>query len=322
MAPRRNAVVAVRISALELVYPEAIYLHEGATCFVRELDLAQKVAYVEPREVDYYTQPHTRLARAAETLETGSAAERGAWARRRADVPWAKRVMKKIRFGLEHPITCSLPWQNLTWWRSIQLGPAPRHRGPEPALRTCAGLRNLLITILRFAVFARPDIGAIPASATGRARRYSGGRIAAARATPSAIAIVVGPGAALRLVEDRPASWVVLPRGLSVPFRRACRGPRFGTAAFRACCGCQRGASEVDLAISQLRKVAPPPHPRGGARQARPVWLRARLRRWTPGARVLLRASRTSSPRIVWRGGTAARPNPRDPELERAPRAA
>ncbi|MGH7645239.1 MAG: DEAD/DEAH box helicase, partial [Gemmatimonadales bacterium] len=45
------------ISALELVYPEAIYLHEGETCFVRELDLAQKVAYVEPREVDYYTQP-------------------------------------------------------------------------------------------------------------------------------------------------------------------------------------------------------------------------------------------------------------------------
>ena len=45
------------ISALELVYPEAIYLHEGATCFVRELDLEQKIAYVEPREVDYYTQP-------------------------------------------------------------------------------------------------------------------------------------------------------------------------------------------------------------------------------------------------------------------------
>src|SRR5205085_4087753 len=38
-------------------YPEAVYLHEGQTWFVRELDLAQKTAYVERREVDYYTQP-------------------------------------------------------------------------------------------------------------------------------------------------------------------------------------------------------------------------------------------------------------------------
>jgi DEAD/DEAH box helicase domain-containing protein len=45
------------ISALELVYPEAIYLHEGMTYYVRELDLEQKVAFVEQRDVDYFTQP-------------------------------------------------------------------------------------------------------------------------------------------------------------------------------------------------------------------------------------------------------------------------
>ena len=44
------------ISAPELVYPEAIYLHNGETYLVRELDLAGKVAYVERRETDYYTQ--------------------------------------------------------------------------------------------------------------------------------------------------------------------------------------------------------------------------------------------------------------------------
>src|SRR5207342_2069096 len=33
------------ISALELLYPEAIYLHEGETCWVRQLDLEQKVAF-------------------------------------------------------------------------------------------------------------------------------------------------------------------------------------------------------------------------------------------------------------------------------------
>ncbi len=44
------------ISAPELVYPEAVYLHNGETYFVRELDLNGKVAYVERRETDYYTQ--------------------------------------------------------------------------------------------------------------------------------------------------------------------------------------------------------------------------------------------------------------------------
>ena len=42
---------------MELIYPEAIYLHEGETYWVRALDLEQKIATVEPREVDYYTQP-------------------------------------------------------------------------------------------------------------------------------------------------------------------------------------------------------------------------------------------------------------------------
>lgn len=56
---RGNEVIGVvdGISALELVYPEAIYLHDGETHFVRGLDLEQKVAYIEKKEVDYYTQP-------------------------------------------------------------------------------------------------------------------------------------------------------------------------------------------------------------------------------------------------------------------------
>jgi len=45
------------ISAPELVYPEAVYLHAGETYLVRNLDLEGKVAYVEQADVDYYTQP-------------------------------------------------------------------------------------------------------------------------------------------------------------------------------------------------------------------------------------------------------------------------
>jgi len=45
------------ISAPELVYEEAVYLHEGETYVVRELDLDAKTAIVERKDVDYYTQP-------------------------------------------------------------------------------------------------------------------------------------------------------------------------------------------------------------------------------------------------------------------------
>ena len=41
----------------ELAYPEAIYLHEGETFFVHELDLEKRIARVKRVSVDYYTQP-------------------------------------------------------------------------------------------------------------------------------------------------------------------------------------------------------------------------------------------------------------------------
>ena len=55
----RNEVIGQvdSISAPELVYPEAIYLHQGVTYIVRELDWPGRVARVERLDVDYYTQP-------------------------------------------------------------------------------------------------------------------------------------------------------------------------------------------------------------------------------------------------------------------------
>jgi DEAD/DEAH box helicase domain-containing protein len=71
----QNKVIAQvdSISAPELVYPNAIYLHEGQSYLVKELDSQAKVAKVAPVEVDYYTQPvlasSCRLGEAAETKE-------------------------------------------------------------------------------------------------------------------------------------------------------------------------------------------------------------------------------------------------------------
>jgi len=38
------------------VHPGAIYLHQGESYLIRELDLARHIAWVEPKSVDYYTQ--------------------------------------------------------------------------------------------------------------------------------------------------------------------------------------------------------------------------------------------------------------------------
>ena len=44
-------------SADWMVHPEAVYMHEGQTYLVEELDLLQNLAYLTPATVDYYTQP-------------------------------------------------------------------------------------------------------------------------------------------------------------------------------------------------------------------------------------------------------------------------
>jgi DEAD/DEAH box helicase domain-containing protein len=42
--------------ALFQVHPGAIYLHQGEAYLIRELDLARRIAWAEPKPVDYYTQ--------------------------------------------------------------------------------------------------------------------------------------------------------------------------------------------------------------------------------------------------------------------------
>ncbi|MFH1143270.1 MAG: DEAD/DEAH box helicase [Candidatus Eisenbacteria bacterium] len=43
-------------SAYAQLHPQAIYLHEGVSYFVDRLDIAERVAYVHPVTLDYYTQ--------------------------------------------------------------------------------------------------------------------------------------------------------------------------------------------------------------------------------------------------------------------------
>ena len=47
------------LSAFEQVHPEAVYMHEGETFLVSDLNLTEKTAYIHKADVDYFTQSVT-----------------------------------------------------------------------------------------------------------------------------------------------------------------------------------------------------------------------------------------------------------------------
>jgi DEAD/DEAH box helicase domain-containing protein len=157
------------ISAPELVYPEAIYLHEGETWFVKKLDMEQKVAYVEPVSVDYYTQPvlDTSLRVTERREERWSGPER--LTLNRATVTWATTMFKKIQFGSTDSIgykNLGLPPQHLDtvalgWSPSDEVRATVRAEGRKPA-EGLSGIRNLMITVLPlFVMCDRSDVGGV-----------------------------------------------------------------------------------------------------------------------------------------------------------------
>ena len=190
-ATRGSAVIGTvdAISGLELVYPEAIYLHEGESYFVRALDLEQKIATVEPREVDYYTQPvlDTNIRVRGELRSREWCGEDVRFGE--VTYSWQVIAMKKIRYrSLDaigyHPL--ALPRLTLDtagfWlapceetWRAL----VAQGLNPWEAL---SGVRNLFVQLLPLMAMCDPyDLGGmIDSSNTGRPTlfvfdRYPGG---------------------------------------------------------------------------------------------------------------------------------------------------
>jgi DEAD/DEAH box helicase domain-containing protein len=155
------------ISALELLYPEAVYLHDGETYVVRHLDLGGKAAYVERREVDYYT--NVVIDQSVLLRETR---ERAAWGVAEigfgdATVTWVPSFFKKIQFFSVDSVgygKLDLPPQDIdttAFWITPpqELRAALRAAGRNP-VEGLAGVRNLLISVIPlFAMCDRADIG-------------------------------------------------------------------------------------------------------------------------------------------------------------------
>jgi DEAD/DEAH box helicase domain-containing protein len=172
------------------VYPEAVYLHNGESYFVRELDLEGKVAYVERREMDYYTQAVLESSvRIKQQRRERGEVPHTLLAFGEVDVSWQTVAFKKIKFGTRENIglgPVDIPAQTLPT-TALWLAPDDALRAEMKAAgyRTSegmTGLRNLaMVAMPMVAMCDSRDLGGLVDSKNlGRSTmilydRYPGG---------------------------------------------------------------------------------------------------------------------------------------------------
>ena len=177
------------ISAPELVYPQAVYLHEARSFLVEQMDAESKIASVRPCEVDYYTQ-----AVLASSCRFGEPADQRAFLDGEtffgpADVTWQTTAFRKVKYytmELVGQTALDLPSQTLAttaiWWCvSEGMRQDLSEAGFNPIEALC-GLRNLMLASLpSLAMCDRRDIsGMVDSSNLGKPAiviydRYPGG---------------------------------------------------------------------------------------------------------------------------------------------------
>lgn len=169
--PRQQVIANVdAISAPELIYPEAVYLHNGETYLVRQLDLNGKIAYVERCETDYYTQAVLEsTVKITRERDQNPVLPRAVVAFGDADVTWKTVAFKKIRFATRENIglgPVDIPEQTLPT-RALWITP---HAEMKQLLKAkglriseaLVGLKNLAITVLPLVAMSdRSDVGGV-----------------------------------------------------------------------------------------------------------------------------------------------------------------
>jgi DEAD/DEAH box helicase domain-containing protein len=143
------------ISAPELVYPEAVYLHDGETYLVRSLDLAAKIATVDRFETGYYTQAVLESSVRIQKQRAGCQCTAFQAFYGDMDVSWKTVAFKKIKFDTRENLgmgPVDIPGQTLTttgFW-------VVAHASVLQQVQSCGwrptdglvGVRNLLIQSL------------------------------------------------------------------------------------------------------------------------------------------------------------------------------
>jgi DEAD/DEAH box helicase domain-containing protein len=154
-------------SAFQQVHPQAIYLHEAETYFVRDLDTEKRIAFVERTNVDYYTQSITEVQVKVDHEEKRQAWRVSTVAFGDVSVTSLTFMFRKIKFGSRDSIgygKCELPPQVLET-SGMWIVPPPEALS---AVRRCGrvpgegllGLSNVLREVVPLFVMCDPlDIG-------------------------------------------------------------------------------------------------------------------------------------------------------------------
>lgn len=154
-------------SAFQQVHPQAIYLHEAETFFVRDLDTEKKIAFVERTNVDYYTQSITEVQVKVEREEKAKVWRVSRVSFGDVSVTSLTFMFRKIKFGSRDSIgygKCDLPPQVLET-AGLWIVPSPevlaevRRWGRVPG-EGLLGLSNVLREVIPLFVMCDPlDIG-------------------------------------------------------------------------------------------------------------------------------------------------------------------
>lgn len=96
----RNQVIGTldEFSAFMMVHKEAIYMHDAETYFVKDLNLTQRVAYVEKIDADYYTQAITETNIRVDETEVEQERLKGKAYFGQVTVTSATIMFRKIKF--------------------------------------------------------------------------------------------------------------------------------------------------------------------------------------------------------------------------------
>jgi len=122
------------LSAFMQLHTEAVYIHEGDTYFVSELNTTERAAYVHRAELDYYTQAITDRRVQVQDVETEKAQEGGKVRFGEVSVTYITYMFKKIKFYSQDSIgfgKVSLPPSTLetcAFWLSPSLETLARAR--------------------------------------------------------------------------------------------------------------------------------------------------------------------------------------------------
>jgi DEAD/DEAH box helicase domain-containing protein len=157
------------ISAPETVYPGGVYLHEGSTHLVRELDLEARAAYVERQHVDYYTQAILDSSIRAGERQAEKEYGGGQLCYGEATVTWKTTAFKKIKFYTQENVGYSrleLPAQHLEtascWFSPSQEALSLVSQHSLKPIEGLVGIRNVAVNMLPLlAMCDRLDVGGI-----------------------------------------------------------------------------------------------------------------------------------------------------------------